>query len=100
MARDQDVEEVPQSRQGLVLGRRGVGKPVQKPSGQTRRYVVQLEAIVLAPGEKPPHLAGVGGPGVGIGEPDGEELVRGEAGLLSGPGEDGREGSVEVIFRE
>ena len=48
--------------------------------------------------EEPAHLVGVGGPRVGVGDRGGEELVRGEAGRLAGPHEDGREGPLEVLF--
>ena len=89
---------MPQRREGLVLGGRASGELLQKPSGQAGRHLVELEPLVLAPGEEPADLVGVGGPGVEVGDPRGEELVRGEAGVRAGPHEDGREGPFEVLF--
>ena len=99
VAGHQDVEEVAQSGQGLVLGGRASGELVQEAAGQAGRHLVQFETLVLAPGEEPAHLVGVGGPGVGVGDPRGEELIGREAGRLAGAHEDGREGPLEVGFR-
>ena len=88
-----------QSREGLVLGRGGPGELVQEPAGQAGRDLVQLQPLVLAPGEEPAHLVGVGGPRVGVRDSRGEELVRGEAGARAGPHEDGREGPLKLCFR-
>ena len=96
----QDVEEVPERRQGLVLGGVAPRELVQEPAGPAGGDLVQLQSLVLTPGEEPSHLVGVGGPGVGVGEPRGEELVRREAGHLSGSYKDGREGPFEVRFGE
>ena len=87
-----------QCRESLVLGRRFVGELVQKPAGQTGGDLVELQALMLAPGEEPAHLVSVGGPGGGVGEPSPKEFVRGEAGRLAGSHEDGREGPFEVGF--
>ena len=43
---------------------------------------------------------GIGGPGLGIGEPHGEELDGREASGLVAPREDDREGPFELIIRE
>lgn len=85
-------------RQGLVLGGRPVGEFVQEPAGQARRDLSQV--LVLAPSQDPSHLVGVGRPGVGVGDPRREELVRREAGRLAGAHEDGREGPFEFVFRQ
>ena len=98
MSGHQDVEEVAQCREGLVLGRRPVGEFVQEPAGQAGGDLVQLQSLVLAPGEEPAHLVGVGGPRVGVRDPGREELVRGEAGRLAGAHEDGREGPLELML--
>ena len=37
---DQEIEERPERREGLVLGRRGVGELVQELTGQLRRHLV------------------------------------------------------------
>ena len=94
----QGIEEVAQSREGLVLGGGGPGELVQEPAGQAGGDLVQLQPLVLAPGEEPAHLVGVGGSRMGVGDPRGEELVRGEAGARAGPHENGREGPFEVLF--
>ena len=96
----QDVEEVAPRREGLVLGRRSVGELVQEPAGQARGDLVELQPLVLAPGEEPADLAGVGGPSVGIREARGEELIGREAGRLAGPREDRREGPFEIRFSQ
>ena len=95
----QGIEEVAQSREGLVLGGGGPGELVQEPAGQAGGHLVQLQPLILAPGEEPAHLAGVGGSRMGVGDPRGEELVRGEAGARAGPHEDGREGPLKLCFR-
>ena len=94
----QDVEEVAQGREGLVLGRCPVGELVQKTAGQAERDLVDLQPLLLAPGEEPAHLVSVGGPGVRVREPRREELIGREAGRLAGAHEDGREGPFEVDF--
>ncbi len=94
----QGIEEVAQSGQGLVLGGGTTGELVQEPAGQPWRDLVQLQPLVLAPSEEPAHLVGVGGSRMGVGDPRGEELVRGEAGARAGPHENGREGPFEVLF--
>ena len=38
----QDIEKMPQRREGLVLGRRSVGELVQEPSGRAGGHLVQL----------------------------------------------------------
>ena len=96
----QDVEEVAQRREGLVLGRRFVGELVQEPAGQAGGDLSQLQALLLAPSQEPPHLVGVGGPGVGVRDPRGEELIGREAGRLAGAHEDRREDPLEVGFRQ
>ena len=98
VAGHQGIEEVAQRRQGLVLGRRSVGELVQEPSGQAGCDLVELQPLILAPGEEPAHLVGVGGPRVGVGDPRGEELIGREAGRLASPHEDGREGPFELRF--
>ncbi len=45
-------------------------------------------------------MVGVGGPGVGIGEPSGEELIDREAGRLPDAHENSRVGPFEVRLRE
>ena len=96
----QDVEEMAQRREGLVLSGRPVGELVQEPAGQAGRDLVELQPLVLALGQKPAHLVGVGGPGVGVREPHGEELIGREAGRLPSPREDRREGPFELCFRQ
>ena len=59
MAGDQGVEEMPQA-------------------GQARRDVVELEMLILAPGEEAPHDAGIGVAGMGIGDACREELIGGK----------------------
>ena len=93
----QGIEEVAQSGEGLVLGGRAAGEFVEEPAGQAGRHLVELEPLVLAPGEEPTHLVGVGGPGVGVGDPRGEELIGCKAGRLAGAHGNGREGPLEVI---
>ena len=65
MAGHQGIEEVAQSGQGLVLGGGGPGELVQELAGQAEGHLVELEPLVLAPGEEPTHLVGVGRPGGG-----------------------------------
>ena len=81
-------------------GDSAVGELVQEPAGQAERDLLELLSLLLAPGEEPPHLVGVGGPGVRIGEPSPKELVRSEAGRLAGSHEDGRKSPFEVVFRQ
>ena len=99
MPGDERVEEMPQSGQGLVLGGGAPRQLVQEPAGQTGGDLVELQALVLAPGQKRPDGPGVGGPGVGVGDPRPEELVRGEAGGLARTDENRREGPFEVTGR-
>ena len=56
----------------------------------------ELEALILTPGEKAPHDAGVGAAGVRIGDPGGEELIGGEQGIGAGTLEDSRNRSVRI----
>ena len=95
----QDVEEVAQGREGLVLGRRSVGEFVQKPAGQAGRDLVQLQSLVLVPGQKPAHLVGVSRPRVRVRDPRREELIGRETGRLAGAHENRREGPLELCFR-
>ena len=92
VARHQDVEKMLERRPRLVLGGRTPWELVQEPAGQAGGHMAQLQALILAPGEEPADLVGVGRPGVGVRVPSPEELVRREAGRLAGPHEDGRKG--------
>ena len=98
MPGDEHIKKMPQSGQGLVLGGRAGGELFEEPAGQAGRDLVELQVLVLAPVEEPTHVAGVGGPSVGVGDPRGEELIGREAGRLAGTHEDGREGPFEVGF--
>ena len=62
-----------------------------------RRLLAQLQALALAPGEKLADGPGVGPASVGVGDPRGEELVRGEAGGPAGAHEDRRKGRFKII---
>ena len=46
--------------------------------------------------EEPSHLVGVGGPGVGVGEPSPKELIGRKTGRLAGPCEDPRKDLLEL----
>ena len=92
------IKEVAQGREGLVLGGRSVGELVQEPAGQAGGDLVQLQSLVLAPGEEPAHLVSVRGSRVGVGDPRGEELIGREAGRLAGAHEEGREGPFVLRF--
>ena len=94
----QDIEKMPQRCQRVVLGRRFVGEPVQEPAGQAGSDLAQFQLLILAPSEKPADLVGVGGPGVGIREPGGEELIGREAGRLADPHEVSQEGPLKICF--
>ena len=52
--------------------------------------------MILTPGEKAPHHAGVGAAGVGIGDPGGEELIGGKEGIGAGALEDSRDRSGRI----
>ena len=93
------VEEMPERREGLVLGGRAPRQLLQEPAGLTGRDLSQLQSLVLAPGEKLADGPGVGPASVGVGDPRGEELVRGEAGGPAGAHEDRRKGRFKVIFK-
>ena len=92
MARHQGVEEMPQRRQRQIPGGVRSGNLLDEAPGQPRRHLAQLDAPLVAPGEKAPHGAGIGAAGVGIGDLGREELVGGKAGGLSGSLQDGGEG--------
>ena len=91
MSSDQGVEEVTQSGQGLVLGGRAAGEFVDKPAGQPGRHLVELQPRVLAPGEEPTHVAGVGFAGVRVRDPCPKELVRRKTGGPPSPDKNRRE---------
>ena len=75
------------------------GEFVQEPAGQAGRHLVELQSLVLAPGQKPAHLVGVGRPRVRVGDPRREELIGREAGRLAGAHENRREDPLELCFR-
>ena len=92
MARHQGVEEVTQGGQGQIPGGVRSGQLLDKTPGQPRRDLAQLDPLLLAPSQKAPHGTGIGAAGVGVGDLGREELVSGEAGILPGPLQEGREG--------
>ena len=79
---------MPQTDQGLVLGRAVAGELVDEAAGQARRDPGELKMLLLVPNEEAPHHAGVGAAGVGIGDPGGEELVGGKQSIAAGALED------------
>ena len=81
---DQGVEEMPQGGQGLVFGRAAPGDLVNEASGRARGDPGELEVLQLAPGEEAPHHTDIGAAGAGIGDPGGEEVIGGKAGLPAG----------------
>ena len=92
MARHQGVEEVTQGARARFRGGVRSGQLLDKTPGQPRRDLAQLDPLLLAPSQKAPHGTGIGAAGVGVGDLGREELVSGEAGILPGPLQEGREG--------
>ena len=92
LARHQGVEEVTQGGQGQIPGGVRSGQLLDKTPGEARRDLAQLDPLLLAPSQKAPHGTRIGAAGVGVGDLGREELVSGEAGILPGPLQEGREG--------
>ena len=77
------------------MGVEGGQAPSPAPAGGD---LVELQPRVLAPGEEPAHLAGVGGSRVGVGDPRPKELIGREAGRLADAHKEGRESPFKVGF--
>lgn len=87
LPRHQPVKEMAQRGQALLDRRRGVGTRLLLDPG---RHVQRLHRVQgrhpsgLAPGEKVPHRAGVGPPGVRVADLRGEEFEKAQLGVCAG----------------
>ena len=77
--------------QGLVFGGTVAGELVNEATGKAGRNLGEFEVLLLAPGEKAPHAAGVGAAGVEIGDAGGEELIGRKDGIAPGALKDSRD---------